>query len=161
MRVVSINFKQQKKLFSVPLPANEKTVLTAPFDVLFALPEPTGKPEGLPIEMVSTRFIANTIAPQHIVSLWKCENGTFWSGKGSIEYAPSDADPLAKLSLPNKKGRQSYAAALGEDELGWRARLRAAVKFALAGRLVITRKGKVVDPADFRGVYRLGALRQD
>jgi Protein of unknown function (DUF3253) len=69
------------------------------------------------------------------------------------------------ISLPNKKGRQSYAAALGEDELGWRARLRAvrraAVKLALAGRLVITRKGKVVDPADFRGVYQLGALRQD
>ena len=61
--------------------------------------------------------------------------------------------------------RRWHAAALGEDELGWRARLRAvrrvAVKLALAGRLVITRKGKVVDPADFRGVYRLGALRQD
>ena len=38
---------------------------------------------------------------------------------------------------------------------------RAAVKLALAGRLVITRKGKPVDPSDFKGVYRLGLPRQD
>jgi len=34
---------------------------------------------------------------------------------------------------------------------------RAAVKLALGGRLIIYRKGKPVDPNDFRGVYRLGA----
>jgi hypothetical protein len=33
---------------------------------------------------------------------------------------------------------------------------RAAVDLALAGRLVIYRKGKPVDPNDFKGVYRLG-----
>lgn len=33
---------------------------------------------------------------------------------------------------------------------------RAAVRLAQSGRLVIYRKGKPVDPADFRGVYRLG-----
>lgn len=33
---------------------------------------------------------------------------------------------------------------------------RCAVRLAQAGRLVIYRKGKPVDPADFRGVYRLG-----
>lgn len=38
---------------------------------------------------------------------------------------------------------------------------RAAVKLALAGRLVIYRKGKPADPNDFRGVYRLGLPRQD
>lgn len=38
---------------------------------------------------------------------------------------------------------------------------RAAVKLALDGRLVIYRKGKPVDPADFKGVYRLGLPRQD
>lgn len=37
---------------------------------------------------------------------------------------------------------------------------RAAVRLALDGRLMIYRKGKQVDPADFRGVYRLG-LPQD
>ncbi len=55
---------------------------------------------------------------------------------------------------------KAFADARGEDELGWRSHLgevrRAAVRLALEGRLVITRKGKVVDPTDFRGVYRLG-----
>ena len=37
----------------------------------------------------------------------------------------------------------------------------AAVALAQAGRLVIYRKGKAADPADFRGVYRLGLPRQD
>ena len=49
------------------------------------------------------------------------------------------------------------AVAEGSD---WRTHLgtvrRAAVKLALDGRLVIYRKGKAVDPADFKGVYRLG-----
>jgi uncharacterized protein DUF3253 len=38
---------------------------------------------------------------------------------------------------------------------------RAAVGLALAGQLVITRKGKPVDPNDFKGVYRLGLPRHD
>lgn len=38
---------------------------------------------------------------------------------------------------------------------------RVAVKLALEGRLVITRKGKPVDPADFKGVYRLNLPRND
>ena len=38
---------------------------------------------------------------------------------------------------------------------------RAAVGLALAGRLVIYRKGKPADPNDFRGVYRLGLPRHD
>ncbi|WP_315833416.1 DUF3253 domain-containing protein [Bradyrhizobium prioriisuperbiae] len=38
---------------------------------------------------------------------------------------------------------------------------RAAVSLALAGRLVIYRKGKPADPNDFRGVYRLGLPRHD
>jgi hypothetical protein len=56
---------------------------------------------------------------------------------------------------------EAYAAARGEGELAWRAHLQgvrsAAVRLADAGRLVIYRKGKPVDPHDFRGVYRLGA----
>jgi hypothetical protein len=38
---------------------------------------------------------------------------------------------------------------------------RAAISLAQAGRLVIYRKGKIADPNDFRGVYRLGLPRQD
>jgi len=38
---------------------------------------------------------------------------------------------------------------------------RVAVELALAGRITILRKGKPVDPGDFKGVYRLGLPRQD
>jgi hypothetical protein len=38
---------------------------------------------------------------------------------------------------------------------------RVAVRLAQEGRVIITRKGKAVDPADFRGVYRLGQPRSE
>jgi len=38
---------------------------------------------------------------------------------------------------------------------------RAAVELALAGQLIIYRKGKPVDPREFKGVYRLGLPRHD
>jgi hypothetical protein len=38
---------------------------------------------------------------------------------------------------------------------------RAAVKLALDGRIAIYRKGKPVDPNDFKGVYRLGPPVRD
>jgi hypothetical protein len=38
---------------------------------------------------------------------------------------------------------------------------RVAVRLAHEGRVIITRKGKAVDPADFRGVYRLGQPRSE
>jgi hypothetical protein len=60
---------------------------------------------------------------------------------------------------------RAYAEKRGEGELGWRAHLHAvrgvAIELAEAGRIVIYRKGKPVDPHDFRGVYRLGAARMD
>lgn len=38
---------------------------------------------------------------------------------------------------------------------------RIAVSLAKQGRLIITRRGRAVDPDDFRGVYRLGLPRED
>jgi Protein of unknown function (DUF3253) len=38
---------------------------------------------------------------------------------------------------------------------------RAAVTLAEQGRIVILRKGKPVDPHDFKGVYRIAGTRQD
>jgi hypothetical protein len=38
---------------------------------------------------------------------------------------------------------------------------RVAVRLAHEGRVTITRKGKPVDPADFRGIYRLGQPRSE
>ncbi|QUS39496.1 DUF3253 domain-containing protein [Tardiphaga alba] len=63
-------------------------------------------------------------------------------------------DPGKSLSAPE-------IAHLIAPEGDWHALLtpirRAAVTLALAGQLVIYRKGKPVeDPEDFRGVYRLG-----
>lgn len=60
---------------------------------------------------------------------------------------------------------KAFADARGEDSLGWRAHLqnvrRVAVGLANEGRIVIYRKGKPADPETFRGVYRLGAPRDD
>jgi hypothetical protein len=60
---------------------------------------------------------------------------------------------------------KAFAQARGEDALGWRNHLQnvraGAVRLADEGRIVIYRKGKPVDPHEFRGVYRLGAPRDD
>ncbi len=58
------------------------------------------------------------------------------------------------------------ARALGGDHPdGWGPLMqplrRTAVRLAKEGRLIITRKGRIVDPDDFRGVYRLGLPRED
>ena len=74
-----------------------------------------------------------------------------------------DAGPTRTI-CPTDAAR-AFAHARGEDSLGWRSHLqevrRAAVRLAGEGRLVIYRKGKPVDPEDFRGVYRIGAPRDD
>ena len=94
--------------------------------------------------------------------------------------APAEPDSTATLEhvilalcAEAKPGRticptdaaEAFAAARGEGELGWRTHLqnvrRTAVALAAAGRIVIYRKGKPVDPHDFRGVYRLGAPRSE
>ncbi len=86
---------------------------------------------------------------------------------------PSLEDVILDLCAAAKPGRticptdaaQAFAASREEGELGWRAHLQsvrsAAVRLAEAGRLVIYRKAKPVDPRDFRGVYRLGAPRSE
>ena len=75
--------------------------------------------------------------------------------------------------MPSGHGTPSGHATLSAPEIAhainpdgdWHGLLlpirRAAVALAQRGRLVIYRKGKPVDPNDFRGVYRLGLPRQD
>ena len=74
-----------------------------------------------------------------------------------------DAGPTRTI-CPTDAAR-AFAQSRGEDALGWRGHLqdvrRTAVRLADEGRLVIYRKGKPVDPNAFRGVYRLGAPRDD
>ena len=64
-----------------------------------------------------------------------------------------------KTVSPEDVAREVAAGADWHSHLG--AVRRAAVKLALAGRLVIYRKGKPVDPTDFKGVYRLGLPHLD
>lgn len=60
---------------------------------------------------------------------------------------------------------KALGALSGGDDLAWRAWLpkvrNTAVALAREGRIVIYRKGKPVDPNDFRGVYRLGLPRDE
>jgi hypothetical protein len=74
------------------------------------------------------------------------------------------ASPPNRTICPTDVAK-AYAEARGEGPLGWRSHLqevrRAAVALASEGRLVIYRKGKPVDPNEFRGVYRLGAPHDD
>jgi hypothetical protein len=73
---------------------------------------------------------------------------------------------LEALLSSNEKtlSAQEIARVVAPDD-SWTSLLtpirRAAVELALAGRLVIYRKGKPVDPNDFKGVYRLGLPRHD
>jgi hypothetical protein len=89
------------------------------------------------------------------------------------DSAPNLAAVILDLCARAEPGRtisptdaaQAFSELRDEGELGWRAHLQnvriSAVKLAEAGRLVIYRKGKPVDPHDFRGVYRLGAPRSE
>jgi hypothetical protein len=89
----------------------------------------------------------------------------------------TENDPLAQTILalcaaagPGKsidptEAAKFYARQRDEDDLAWRSHLTqvraCAVGLARQGRLVVYRKGKPVDPDDFRGVYRLGLPQGD
>jgi hypothetical protein len=91
----------------------------------------------------------------------------------AAEPAATLEDTILALCAGSKPGQtinptdaaQAFAVSRGKGELGWRAHLqdvrRTAVRLAEAGKIVIYRKGKPVDPNDFRGVYRLGAPRME
>lgn len=74
---------------------------------------------------------------------------------------------IAASRGPDRTACPSEAArAIGGDHPdGWGPLMtpvrKIAVRLANEGRLVITRKGKPVDPNDFRGVYRIGLPRHD
>jgi Protein of unknown function (DUF3253) len=86
----------------------------------------------------------------------------------SNEVQPKDLRESVLDALTNSSEKtlsaQEIARAVVADD-SWPSLLvpirRAAIELALAGRLVIYRKGKPVDPTDFKGVYRLGLPRHD
>lgn len=68
---------------------------------------------------------------------------------------------LTRARGPGKSICPSEAARVLAGEARWQALMpavrRVAVRLAQDGAIVITKKGKPVDPADFKGVYRLKA----
>jgi uncharacterized protein DUF3253 len=88
------------------------------------------------------------------------------SDSNSIDTKSLDEAILDVLAQPGTKtlSAPEIATAIATDG-DWHELLtpirRAAITLAQAGRLVIYRKGKPVDPSDFRGVYRLGLPRHD
>lgn len=88
------------------------------------------------------------------------------SDSNSIDTKSLDEAILDVLAQPGTKtlSAPEIATAIATDG-EWHELLtpirRAAITLAQAGRLVIYRKGKPVDPSDFRGVYRLGLPRHD
>ena len=60
---------------------------------------------------------------------------------------------------------EAAIAIAGKEGEAWGALMpqvrKVAVRLANEGRIVVTRKGKPVDPNDFKGVYRLGMTRVD
>ena len=78
---------------------------------------------------------------------------------GPTVLAPASASVVpAKGVAATKAG----SATPPEDWQTWLGDVRrTAVGLARDGRLVIYRKGKPVDPGDFRGVYRLGLPREE
>lgn len=69
--------------------------------------------------------------------------------------------PAAKTFCPSDAARTLAGPA---PEAWGRAMIpvrKVAVQLAMEGKLVIYRKGKPVDPLNFKGVYRLGAPRID
>lgn len=74
---------------------------------------------------------------------------------------------LARARGPDKSICPSDAArAVGQARgVDWHGLLqparRAAVRLAMEGRAVILRKGRPVDPTDFKGVYRITVPRED
>jgi Protein of unknown function (DUF3253) len=76
------------------------------------------------------------------------------------------------LSLISERGfdkticpSEAAIAVAGKEGQAWGALMpqirKIAVRLANEGRIVVTRKGKPVDPNDFKGVYRLGMTRLD
>lgn len=70
----------------------------------------------------------------------------------AVIMALAEARGAGKSICPTEAAREL-------DDEHWRGRLgavkQAAVRLALAGKVNILRKGKPVDPSDFKGVYRI------
>ncbi|MCK0210008.1 DUF3253 domain-containing protein [Starkeya koreensis] len=95
------------------------------------------------------------------------------SDSSTGERAARPSEEAAEAAILAVAGRPDAGRSVAPEEVArslatgpdWQSLLplvrRAAIRLAESGRLVIYRKGKPVDPADLRGVYRLGLPPQD
>jgi acetoacetate decarboxylase len=105
-RVASYTFRKTGKMVSMPLPANRKPTFPFPYNLTLPLPEPTGKPNGLPFGTICTRFIPFTpgfkdkwALSQLTGMTWSLEKGELWAGDATLEFRPSEDDPFYKLPV--------------------------------------------------------------
>jgi acetoacetate decarboxylase len=105
-RIASYTFKKTGKMLSLPLPADRKPTFPFPYNLTLPLPEPTGKPQGLPFSTLSTRFIGNIGSEKNSWALsqlnglvWTLHKGELWAGDASLAFRASDDDPLYKLPV--------------------------------------------------------------
>ena len=85
------------------------------------------------------------------------------SGPAPAAVEDTILELLRARGIERTVGPMDVARALGGDHPdGWGPLMpdvrRAAVRLMKQGRLVILRKGRPVDPDDFRGVYRLALV---
>jgi acetoacetate decarboxylase len=105
-RIASYTFRKIGKMVSIPLPANRKPTFPFPYNLTLPLPEPTGKAQGLPYKTICTRFIPFTpgfkdkwALSQLTGMTWSLEKGELWAGDATLEFRPSDDDPLYRLPV--------------------------------------------------------------
>jgi acetoacetate decarboxylase len=105
-RIASYSFRKTGKMLSVPLPANRKPTFPFPYNLTLPLPDATGKPQPLPYETMCTQFIPNPFDSKNPWALsrlttmtWTLEKGELWAGDATLEFRPSDDDPLYKLPV--------------------------------------------------------------
>jgi acetoacetate decarboxylase len=105
-RIASYTFRKTGKMVSMPLPANRKPTFPFPYNLTLPLPEPTGKPSGLPFGTICTRFIPYTPGLKEKWALsqltgmtWSLEKGELWAGDATLEFRRSEDDPFYKLPV--------------------------------------------------------------
>lgn len=106
--LASSNVTKGKKLFSVPLPANETVELPPPYNLLLPLPPPTRKPQDYVIPTMALRRVPgvgpgpNGSAGAEVLQLvgtpWHVTKAEFFAADDAgIEYHQSSEDPLAQI----------------------------------------------------------------
>jgi acetoacetate decarboxylase len=99
------------RLVSLPFASTSHPVLPAPFDRTMPLPVRDGGRHGIPISLMTTRYIPAGIEPQHILSDCEWQTGTAYAADATIDYPP-DIDPLAKLPVLEVLGALVFRGAM-------------------------------------------------